>query len=282
MPSRRPTRPGAAARGDSRDGRPPSRRAPVACRPRPRPPPAVDRPAARRALAAAGTRRYCRSAWCCVLTLGGGAADRRRAATAARGDRRRRSPFRREPHRRIRPSRATWRDGTSRRVDAVARARAGRTRRRHVVRVRALTSSGDFSIDDSPDTIQSSVEGRSYTAAAWVKGTQATDGKLVCIGLRERAGSAGDIVSQAYAGGTRRPAEYREVRVSLDAEASGNRMGVHVFIEPETESKATRSWPTRSRSPNGLEGPRPAAVAEPPAMKAASGSGARFRSDASA
>lgn len=47
-------------------------------------------------------------------------------------------------------------------------------------------------------------------------------------------------------------------------------------------AKATRSWPTRSRSPKGLEGSRPAPVAEPPAKKATPGSGARSRSDARA
>ena len=82
-----------------------------------------------------------------------------------------------------------------------------------------------------PDTIESSVEGRSYTAAAWVKGTQATDGKVVCIGLRERAGSAGDLVGQAYAGEAVPAGRYQELRVSLDARASGNRVDVHVFTE---------------------------------------------------
>ncbi len=101
----------------------------------------------------------------------------------------------------------------------------------YVVRVSASTSSGDSSLDDDPDTIQSTVAGRSYAAAAWVKGTEATDGKLVCIGLRERTQSAGDGVSQAYAGEAVESGRYREIRVSLDAQASGNRLDVHVFIE---------------------------------------------------
>jgi uncharacterized caspase-like protein len=101
----------------------------------------------------------------------------------------------------------------------------------YVVRVSAPTSSGDSSLDDNPDTIKSSVEGRSYTAVAWVKGTQATDGKIVCIGLRERAGIAGEPVGQAYAGEAVAAGQYQELRVSLDAKASGNRVDVHVFTE---------------------------------------------------
>jgi uncharacterized caspase-like protein len=107
----------------------------------------------------------------------------------------------------------------------------------YVVRVSALTSSGLSSLDDFPDTVESSVEGRSYTAAAWVKGTQASDGKVVCIGLRERAGSAGELVGDAYAGEALAAGQYQELRVSLDAKASGNRLDVHVFTEQANGTK---------------------------------------------
>jgi hypothetical protein len=103
----------------------------------------------------------------------------------------------------------------------------------HVVRVRALTPSGDFSIDDSPDTIQSSVAGRRYTAAAWVKATESTNGELVCIGLRERAGSDGESVSDSYAAGIATVGEFREVGTFLVAEGTGNRISVHVFMDRE-------------------------------------------------
>ena len=106
-----------------------------------------------------------------------------------------------------------------------------------VARVSAATSSGLSSIDDSPDTIESTVEGRSYTAAAWVKGTQASDGKVICIGLRERAGSAGDIVGQADKGEAVTAGRYHKLRVSLDATASGNRLGVHVFTQQPNGKK---------------------------------------------
>jgi hypothetical protein len=107
----------------------------------------------------------------------------------------------------------------------------------YVVRVSALTSSGLSTLDDYPDTIDSSVEGRTYTAAAWVKGTPASDGNLVCIGLRERAGTAGDLVGDAYAGEALAAGQYQELRVSLPTKASGNRLDVHVFTEQANGKK---------------------------------------------
>ena len=103
----------------------------------------------------------------------------------------------------------------------------------HVVRVRALTRAGDFAIDDSPDTIQSSVAGRRYTAAAWVKATESTNGELICIGLRERAVSDGESVSDSYAAGIATVGEFREVGTFLVAEGTGNRISVHVFMDRE-------------------------------------------------
>jgi len=100
-----------------------------------------------------------------------------------------------------------------------------------VVRVRAQTPGGDFAIDDSPDTIQSSVAGRRYTAAVWVKATESTNGELVCIGLRERAGSDGETVSDSYAAGIATVGEFREVATFLVAEGTGNRISVHVFMD---------------------------------------------------
>jgi hypothetical protein len=101
----------------------------------------------------------------------------------------------------------------------------------HVVRVRALSPGGDFTVDDSPDTIESSVAGRRYSAAAWVKATESTNGQLVCIGLRERAGSEGEPVSDSYAAGAATAGEFREIGTFLVAEGTGNRISVHVFME---------------------------------------------------
>ncbi len=99
----------------------------------------------------------------------------------------------------------------------------------YMVRVSALNPSGDYSIDDNPDTVDHSIAGRRYMAEAWVKGTEATDGKLVCLGLRERAGPQGDSVGQAYAGVVMSAADYREVRVAYVAKGTGNRVDVHMF-----------------------------------------------------
>ena len=54
-----------------------------------------------------------------------------------------------------------------------------------VVRVVA-TGPKDFSIDDAGDTVQRSVAGQPYTAAAWVKATPVTDGQTACLVIRER------------------------------------------------------------------------------------------------
>jgi Caspase domain len=103
----------------------------------------------------------------------------------------------------------------------------------HVVRVSAQTPVGDFTIDDSPDTIQSSVAGRRYRAAAWVKATESTNGELVCIGIRERAGSEGEPVSDSYAAGIATVGEFREIGTVLVAQGTGNRISVHVFMDRE-------------------------------------------------
>jgi serine/threonine protein kinase len=98
-----------------------------------------------------------------------------------------------------------------------------------VARVTAAGTETDYSIDDDPETVSSSSEGRSYTASAWVKATEATDGAEICISLRERS-EDGDGEFPFSAASVRASAEeYREVRVTHLAEASGRTIGVHVF-----------------------------------------------------
>jgi hypothetical protein len=99
----------------------------------------------------------------------------------------------------------------------------------YVVRVSALKPSDDFAIDDDPDTVGDSIAGHRYVAEAWVKGTGATDGKRVCLGLRERAGPQGELVGQAYGGDAVSAARYRQVRVAYVAKHSGDRVDVHMF-----------------------------------------------------
>ena len=99
----------------------------------------------------------------------------------------------------------------------------------YVVRVSALNRSGDYAIDDYPDTVGHSVAGRRYLADAWVRGTTATDGKLVCLALRERAGSQGKLVGQALAGVNMSAADYREIRVAYVTKGTGHRVDVHLY-----------------------------------------------------
>jgi uncharacterized caspase-like protein len=99
----------------------------------------------------------------------------------------------------------------------------------YVVRVSALNRSGDYAIDDYPDTVGHSVAGRRYLADAWVRGTKATDGKLVCLALRERAGSQGKLVGQALAGVNMSAADYREIRVAYVTKCTGHRVDVHLY-----------------------------------------------------
>jgi serine/threonine protein kinase len=99
----------------------------------------------------------------------------------------------------------------------------------YVVRVSAVDPSGDYAIDDDPDSVAHSLAHHRYVAQAWVKGTAATDGKLICVGLRERGGSGDELVGQAYGGETISSARYRDVRVAYVAKGTGNRIDVHLF-----------------------------------------------------
>lgn len=97
-----------------------------------------------------------------------------------------------------------------------------------IVRVTATQPTGESSIDDDPDTVQDSVAGRPYTAAAWVKATEATDGQLACLGVREFA--PGDkLLADAYAGLKMSTSSYREIRVNYVAHGTSDKIDVHVF-----------------------------------------------------
>jgi Caspase domain len=99
---------------------------------------------------------------------------------------------------------------------------------RYVVRIEAKDRSGEWGIDDLPDTVHDSVAGRHYTATAWVKGTDATDGKQLCLTVRERAQSGGDRIDQEGAGNLLSADRYEELRVPYLAHGNGHRVDVHV------------------------------------------------------
>jgi hypothetical protein len=96
-----------------------------------------------------------------------------------------------------------------------------------VVRVIA-TGPKDFSIDDNFDTIKQSVAGQSYTAQAWAKATNETDGDKACLVVRER--DAQNHEHDSLSGLTLSTAAYRPVRVVHKARASGDRIDVYLVI----------------------------------------------------
>jgi serine/threonine protein kinase len=96
----------------------------------------------------------------------------------------------------------------------------------HVARVTLTQSGGEYSIDDDPETVDSSRKGQLYTATAWVKATEANDGKSICISLRQGAPKAGVFTAASV---TASAGEYRQVRVTHRASADGDTVGVHVF-----------------------------------------------------
>lgn len=98
----------------------------------------------------------------------------------------------------------------------------------YVARVALTGSPASYAIDDDQDSLGSSIEGHAYTAVAWVKATEATNGEQVCIGLREDDPTTGDA-GEGYASITLSSGEYRELRVTYTATASSNTIGVHVF-----------------------------------------------------
>jgi hypothetical protein len=98
----------------------------------------------------------------------------------------------------------------------------------HVAQVTVTGSATEYAIDDSPDSVEASASGETYNAVAWVKATASTDGKPVCLSIRERpADGAGTGIASSEVSAT--AGEYRPVRVSYTAQGDGNRIDVHVF-----------------------------------------------------
>jgi hypothetical protein len=98
----------------------------------------------------------------------------------------------------------------------------------YVAQVSLSGSETEYAIDDSPDSVDASTQGSTYSAVAWVKATESTDGKPVCMSIRERT-AGGDLVGQTSGEVTANTGEYQPIRVSHDATADGSRVDVHVF-----------------------------------------------------
>ena len=97
-----------------------------------------------------------------------------------------------------------------------------------VAQVSLTGSETEYAIDDSPDSVDSSTKGSTYSAVAWVKAGESTDGKPVCISIRERSAD-GELVGRSSGEVTTNAGEYQPVRVSHVAAADGNRIDVHVL-----------------------------------------------------
>ena len=97
-----------------------------------------------------------------------------------------------------------------------------------VASVTLTGSATDYAIDDAPDTVASSKKRTTYTAAAWIKGTESTHGKPVCISVRERSAD-GETLDQRSAQVIADAARFKRVVVAYEAHNDGNRVDVHLF-----------------------------------------------------
>ncbi len=98
----------------------------------------------------------------------------------------------------------------------------------YVAQVSLSGSETEYAVDDSPDSVDSSTQGSPYSAVAWVKAGESTDGKPVCMSIRERS-AAGELTGQTSGEVTASAGEYQPIRVSHDAVTDGSRIDVHVF-----------------------------------------------------
>ncbi|MDA0136232.1 protein kinase domain-containing protein [Solirubrobacter deserti] len=99
-----------------------------------------------------------------------------------------------------------------------------------VARVTSNVDGDQYAVDDEPDSVvEGSVKGRHYTASAWVRATESTEGKPVCIAIREwkpgtDAGSAATAEGKVTLTGS-----FQRVSASYVATADGNTIDVHVY-----------------------------------------------------
>jgi hypothetical protein len=98
----------------------------------------------------------------------------------------------------------------------------------YVAQVSLSGAETEYAVDDSPDSVDSSTQGSTYSAVAYVKAGEATDGKPVCMSIRERT-AGGELVGQTSGEVTAITGEYQPVRVRHEATTDGSRIDVHVF-----------------------------------------------------
>ena len=105
----------------------------------------------------------------------------------------------------------------------------------YVARVTLAGEPSEYSIDDDPDVLEESTTANTeYVASAWVKASPETDGRPICIALRDwTVGRPPDTYTgQAEGSVTASTEEYRKVEVRYVAPLDGNTIDVHVYRYP--------------------------------------------------
>jgi hypothetical protein len=93
-------------------------------------------------------------------------------------------------------------------------------------------SSGDATLDDSPDTVGSTISGATYSGSAWVR---APAGRLVTLRLRERNGAS--VVRSTVATATG-DGSWRQLTVKSAATTGGTSLSVEIVASLTTKLKA--------------------------------------------
>jgi hypothetical protein len=89
-----------------------------------------------------------------------------------------------------------------------------------------------YAIDDEPDTLDAAaIKGHTYAAQAWVKATDSTDGKPICLAIREYdpARTDGSYVGTTVARVIARTDAYQQLRTSYTVQNEGFTVTLHVF-----------------------------------------------------
>jgi serine/threonine protein kinase len=105
----------------------------------------------------------------------------------------------------------------------------------YVARVTLDGEPEEYSIDDDPDVLERGTKANTeYVAGAWVKATPETDGRPVCIAIRDwTVGRPPDTYTGPAEGSVIASAgEYRKVEVRYVAPQDGNTIDVHVYRYP--------------------------------------------------
>ena len=100
-----------------------------------------------------------------------------------------------------------------------------------VAKVTSSIDGDQYAIDDEPDTLEAAAtQGQTYVATAWVKAGKNTDGKPVCLAIREfdPARTDGTYVGAAEARVIAGDV-YQQLKTSYTAQNTGSTLTLHVY-----------------------------------------------------